>query len=958
MITQIMIHSSSKLKAIICSSSLNTFVHILILRKFYYNLIQVSIYKKSLNCIYFSNVSETDLARRLKIPMKLIPNEELAETASRIMHQARKNPYVENDQFLIPESPVPLWSRKQPYHKATLMHKYSGRFPVMGKGRDEKCMKKFLEQSKISGFQDPKLDTLRNLLPAGAPLIDFLAAHMQRSDDWKIPSRGEIEEYRKNRGLSMLMLEQVQVKEIVPGVTGKSEEKEILDWFWDRYYEDQADLPTHTVSMDVEQLQTTLYDTYRMAGRLKFKPGRVITTELERTIDEEPDDRPQQLPVKIMIGNGISYALMISLDINQNVKGQNLISRFNIPDTIVKFLAMLPVCTGVGVRHDVSSIEYFYSLFSNSELIMKGFVELGTLATLAGYKMESKCMTTLALQVLGMTMNKMVSTADNRWGDRWTEIPDALKVYGLGDLRMGHMTYSILSAVIIRDYWPDPDIVLMYFNTFNQWEPINWLLKLLMASLEGAELHEMDMKNAGSRTDLINCIRYKLGEDAPLADEPPKRVKIWARMKGSWPSLTKGSCRFLLQARSWFIEMTSIWENEKLTGPDGERMKRATDKVRLYARFGINSSSIAASSFLEPSPDKPGLQRPTSLRIPSLEMNPETTKCYTIGKFCGKQTRIQRMIILEWARLNPTQIADFLRRLGSDSQYQKFYRHLYDPLRHMFRRLYAQEALTVVFMDGLLTETIKNKRDEEFEIYERVVREEEIRARRIIYMDKLLESGDDTERAKWVEEIPELPKWVILKQKRKERGSKRTASGEQKSSKSKKAKIQVAAPVEPEPVAAPVEPEPVAAPVELEPVAAPVEVLPIHVVNSDRDSSEDGGDVVMLLDVDDDDDQVPGPSGVEMNRIVIEREITPVEVETRQVRRVSPGPDSVQDELNAIRPRSVRKIPMRRPKKGKKKKKSAPKMSYDEMIESEVQKFSDSEFMLETQFDEILDYSP
>ena len=34
-------------------------------------------------------------------------------------------------------------------------------------------------------------------------------------------------------------------------------------------------------------------------------------------------------------------------------------------------------------------------------------------------------------------MNKCVSMGDNTWGHHWIEIPDVLKVYALGDLRLG-----------------------------------------------------------------------------------------------------------------------------------------------------------------------------------------------------------------------------------------------------------------------------------------------------------------------------------------------------------------------------------------------------------------------------------------------------------------------------------------------------------------------------------------
>ena len=73
-----------------------------------------------------------------------------------------------------------------------------------------------------------------------------------------------------------------------------------------------------------------------------------------------------------MIGNGIRYALMISLDVRRDVKGRFLVSKITVPDSVVDFISSVPVCTGVNVKHDIENVEYYYSLFSKKKLRMKG----------------------------------------------------------------------------------------------------------------------------------------------------------------------------------------------------------------------------------------------------------------------------------------------------------------------------------------------------------------------------------------------------------------------------------------------------------------------------------------------------------------------------------------------------------------------------------------------------------
>ena len=70
----------------------------------------------------------------------------------------------------------------------------------------------------------------------------------------------------------------------------------------------------------------------------------------------------------------------------------------------------------------------------------------------------------MGVQVLGAVLNKCVSTGDNKWGYKWSDIPDLLQVYGLGDLKFGHLTFIVLRWILVRDLFPDPDIVCQFLK--------------------------------------------------------------------------------------------------------------------------------------------------------------------------------------------------------------------------------------------------------------------------------------------------------------------------------------------------------------------------------------------------------------------------------------------------------------------------------------------------------------
>ena len=56
------------------------------------------------------------------------------------------------------------------------------------------------------------------------------------------------------------MLKEVEVKEIIAGVSSPEDILEIKLWMQEQYAKNQAILPTRVVSMDVEEIRVTHYD--------------------------------------------------------------------------------------------------------------------------------------------------------------------------------------------------------------------------------------------------------------------------------------------------------------------------------------------------------------------------------------------------------------------------------------------------------------------------------------------------------------------------------------------------------------------------------------------------------------------------------------------------------------------------------------------------------------------------
>ena len=159
----------------------------------------------------------------------------------------------------------------------------------------------------------PSKLTLDEFLPLHAPLLDFLVEDTKRIDSWKYPKLEELEKYQRIRGLNLKMLDRIEVRELVCGVSSASKILEVKEWIDRMQDADQRMFGTRIVSFDVEDVKTTYFDTHRMAGKATIDPKNAV---LKRKCDPElmtgfSKDTFKQIPGKIMFGNGVSWTCLI-----------------------------------------------------------------------------------------------------------------------------------------------------------------------------------------------------------------------------------------------------------------------------------------------------------------------------------------------------------------------------------------------------------------------------------------------------------------------------------------------------------------------------------------------------------------------------------------------------------------------------------------------------------------------
>ena len=117
-------------------------------------------------------------------------------------------------------------------------------------------------------------------------------------------------------------------------------------------------------------------------------------------------------------------------------------------------------------------------------------------------------------------MNKTVSTGDDLWGLPWNNLPPSLQVYGNGNIRFGFICYNVLAGIMIRDLFPELDIVCKTLKT-EQRGAVSWVLEWIAKSLEGVELHKQSDENSATLRELLSALRFRNSRNKINITPPP-----------------------------------------------------------------------------------------------------------------------------------------------------------------------------------------------------------------------------------------------------------------------------------------------------------------------------------------------------------------------------------------------------------------------------------------------------
>ena len=189
------------------------------------------------------------------------------------------------DRFLIPQLVPNPWGQGKELDKCNIIQEFLGDTPLLTNGnrKDSQNMDNYLKNLEPSSLQVPDLVPQASFMPEESPLLNFLPVFTEAKDDsWGFPRLSLLKQLQANRGPSYALLETCKVREIIIGQTSEDEIEDISIWRLDQMERDEISLPCSGLPFDTHVQRVTLYDLYRLWGRIPFKyPKHLVFGKLD-----------------------------------------------------------------------------------------------------------------------------------------------------------------------------------------------------------------------------------------------------------------------------------------------------------------------------------------------------------------------------------------------------------------------------------------------------------------------------------------------------------------------------------------------------------------------------------------------------------------------------------------------------------------------------------------------------
>ena len=258
-------------------------------------------------------------------------------------------PQDEHHRLLVPRTATNHWSNTTgTYSKDNVPLLVTGRKDDKWE-KDRVKMERHLKFSSLDQAMFPEKEPFKRMFnPLDVPILDILAVETERDYGWQYPSKETMMGLQANRGLARAMLRRCEVREIVlNGGQSEEDQKDIINWHYKQLAKDQEQMPGAPLSLDVEQVPCTLMDVFEICGQRRHKGDYVkLHTKPGPDYHGRHADRHIQFPCRLMWGNGVTWAVMVTILTDPVTKGNHTtheVKKFKVPEYIINLLEGLPL---------------------------------------------------------------------------------------------------------------------------------------------------------------------------------------------------------------------------------------------------------------------------------------------------------------------------------------------------------------------------------------------------------------------------------------------------------------------------------------------------------------------------------------------------------------------------------------------------------------------------------------
>ena len=553
------------------------------------------------------------------------------------------------------------------------------------------------------------------VLPSKSSVLDHLVAITRAAGTWKIPTYSTLKNLASVRQPTEEEINKIDVRVHSFVHDPTSNINTLSDWIMKKFQKSEEERPIGVVGMAVLAMTCTQDDFIEVTS----PDTRDKVVKFKTADHPDVEAAPSRIPVKFVIGDGISWCAIFQHSVHRISTGYYKMVNSGIPKEFLQLLNRIPAFTGQYIKSDVLDMEdWIRASTGESSFRFKAFIEIQSLATLAGYNCVKSDTSVLPFLAAGVTTFRFFEWTEDFWRHDWSSIPFQIRWDILSQLRCYTYEYITFLYALLYEILPDPEVIT-HLTRMTSLELADWWATYIVFTLNATTPQSQATRTAQqTREDLINTLT-KNTSDGARAGEPPYRIKQFACLLGNWPPLTKGGPRYLHPVRNHFLVQYQIFGTLQVPGFENMFKRPLNPFMADYARYGFSQDRIIRLNTNAPVPSQT-----TSLHLECHPMiKPQTANILVsdisfqvLHDEAARVRRPVRDILLEWVRFNVNRVRHLFELVERDQDLADLIYPHYEKIRLIYMNIGTSNPFDVRSLEERLaasrtreTQDIKDK---------------------------------------------------------------------------------------------------------------------------------------------------------------------------------------------------------------------------------------------------------